>query len=78
VLADVVADNVAVDAVLADIAHLDDDAAGRESLGGHDWRWTRRVSATDEPDMLRIDVAVHPAGDERVAAELSLFRDGGR
>lgn len=78
VLAGVVADNVAVDAMLEDLAALDGDAAGSETLGGHHWRWTRAVSATDEPDILRIDVSVHPAGDDRIAAELSLFRDGAR
>lgn len=78
VLAGVVADNVAVDAMLVDIARLDDTATGDASLGGHAWRWTRTVSATAEPDMLRIDVAVHPAADDRVAAELSLFRNGAR
>jgi general secretion pathway protein I len=78
VLAGVVADNVAVDAMLADLAALDADAGGSDTLGGVDWRWTRTVSATEDPGMLRIDVAVMPAHEDRIAAGLSLFREGAR
>jgi general secretion pathway protein I len=74
VLAGVVAGNVAVDAMTAGAGALDAEAQGREVSGDVDWRWTRTVSATEDPDILRIDIVVMPADEARIAAELSLVR----
>lgn len=74
VLAGVVAENCAVDAQLTDAGALATTSGGTEVAGDVTWRWTRRVSATDNPDILRIDIAVMPQHEDRVAAELSLFR----
>lgn len=74
VLAAVVADNVAVEAATLDVRDLADEASGREEAGGRDWRWTRRTSPTADPSLLRVDVRVLPPGEERVAAEVALFR----
>jgi len=74
VLAAVVADNVAVEAATLDVRDLADEASGSEEAGGRDWRWTRRSSPTADPSLLRVDIRVSPPGEERVAAEVALFR----
>ena len=74
VMAAVVADNVAVDAMTAGARELGEPGQGREVAGSVEWRWTRTVSATEDPSILRIDIAVRPPNEARVAAERSLFR----
>ena len=74
VLAGVVADNRAVEAMLATSSQLAAQSAGSESAGDRDWRWTRTVSPTDMDAIVRIDVTVMPAGEDRVTAEASVFR----
>ena len=76
VLAGVVADNRAVEAMLATPAQLASAVDGGEVvLGDRAWRWTRRVAATEVDAMVRIDVAVMPADEDRVAAEATLYRE---
>lgn len=72
VLAGVVADNRAVEAMLAAPAQL--AAEGREQAGDRGWRWARTVSATESDGIVRIDIQVRPADEDRLAAEISLFR----
>lgn len=74
VLAGVVADNRAVEAMLATPAELAAQSAGTESAGDRDWRWTRTVSQTDMDAIVRVDVTVMPTGEDRVVAEASVFR----
>ena len=74
VLAGIVADNRAVEAMLATPAELAANDAGTESAGDREWRWTRSVQLTDADAIARIDVAVLPAGEDRVAAEAHVFR----
>jgi hypothetical protein len=45
-----------------------------ERAGDRDWRWTRRVSRTPEPDMVRIDVRVSDTQGGRTLAEITAFR----
>lgn len=73
-LAAVVADNVAVDAATLDVRALAHDVRGSEVAGGIAWHWTRSTTPTADPWLLRVDIAVSPAGEARVAAEVSLFR----
>jgi general secretion pathway protein I len=76
VLAGVVADNRAAEAMLASPAQLASGADGGEvMLGDRGWRWTRTVSPTDMDAIVRIDIAVRPSGQERVAAEATVFRE---
>ena len=76
VLAGVVADNRAVEAMMATPAQLASAVDGGEVvLGDRTWRWTRRVAATEVDAMVRIDVAVMPAAEDRVAAEATLYRE---
>lgn len=69
-LGGIVAENLAVEAMTARPAPGDSD--GTQPLAGRDWRWTRAVTATDDPDILRIDIRV--SDDEGQAAERILFR----
>ncbi len=78
VLAGVVADNLAVDAMTETPAQLVAAAQGSEVAGDINWRWTRTLSETDDADIVRVDIVVRPQHEERIAAELSLFRGMGR
>jgi general secretion pathway protein I len=74
VIAGVVADNQAV-ALMTGSAPLSvGTTVGAESQAGRQWRWTRRVSATDNPELMRIDLSVAPDGSRNAAAQLTLFR----
>ena len=71
-LGGVVAENLAVEAMTAQPVPAPGDSDGTEALAGRDWRWTRSVAATDDPDILRIDIGV--SDNEGQAAERVLFR----
>lgn len=70
VLAGVVADNQAVKAML----DTPGASEGVELAGERQWRWTRTLSATDVPGIMRIEVKVLDPEGDRVAASLSLLR----
>lgn len=70
-LGGVVAENVAVEAAVA-TQLPEGETSGRTELAGRTWRWTRAVLATDDPDILRIEVRV--LDDEGQAADRTLFR----
>ena len=74
VLAGVVADNRAVEAVLAGPGELATEETGAETCGDRAWQWTRRVQATDDTGIVRVLVAVSPAGTGGISAEASVFR----
>ena len=71
-LGGIVAENLAVEAMTAQPAPAPGDSDGVQPLAGRDWRWTRSVTATDDPDILRIDIRV--SDGEGQAAERILFR----
>jgi general secretion pathway protein I len=73
VLAGVVADNLAVEAMTAGADGIADARGGSEVAGDLVWRWTRTLSPTDNPEILRVDITVRPELEERISAELSLF-----
>lgn len=80
VLAGVVADNLAVDAMVGPAGPAGSHAQGVSRSAGRDWRWTRRAQPTADDALVRIDIAVLvPDGEEgdapRVAAERSVFRE---
>ena len=74
VLAGVVADNRAVEAMLAGSGELATEETGAETCGDRAWQWTRRVQATDDTGIVRVQVTVSPAGTGGVSAEASVFR----
>ncbi len=52
--------------------------AGSELAGVRQWRWTREVLPTEDPGIVRIAIRVWPAHEQRLAAELSVFRESAR
>lgn len=73
-LAGVVADNRAVEALIATPAELQGPDAGVEVAGDRRWRWVRKIHPVEDTTLLRIDIAVMPARGDRVAAEAHVFR----
>lgn len=74
VLAGVVADNQAVEAVLAPAASLSAPMAGEVDFGGRTWAWQRTAQPTAEARILRVDITVTLPGDGQVVAERSVLR----
>lgn len=58
ILAGIVADNLAAEAMLADAATLAAPADGVAHLGGRDWRWRRTATVTGADGLLRVDIVV--------------------
>lgn len=48
-------------------------ATGEERQADRVWAWTRTVAATQDPFILRIDVAVNERDDPQVLAEATAF-----
>lgn len=74
VLAGVVAENRAVEAMISEPAALLAQASGTEVAGDRTWRWKRQTSRTDNAAIARIEITVMPETEDRIAAEASLFR----
>jgi general secretion pathway protein I len=73
IVAQMVARNVAIDAITAPRAPALGRAAGVEQNGGRAWRWTRDVRPTGDSRIVRIDVTVaDPAG--RALGRLTMIR----
>ncbi len=69
----IVARNVAVEALTDPDPPAMGTATGAESNGGRTWAWTRRASTAPGPRLQRIDIAV--ADDKGVSAgTLTVFR----
>jgi general secretion pathway protein I len=74
VMAGVVADNRAVEAMLMPLPELAAAGDGVEEAGGMPWRWKRRIADTADPGIVRVDIDVaHPEG-RQVVASLVVFR----
>ncbi|KQR81310.1 type II secretion system minor pseudopilin GspI [Sphingomonas sp. Leaf343] len=58
VAAELVARNVALDALTEAEAPMPGRTSGAETNGGRAWRWTRQVSSVGDARVVRIDVAV--------------------
>ena len=74
VFAGVVADNQAVEAVLAPVASLAAPAAGEAEVGGRTWAWQRTARPAAEARILRVDITVTLPGSGQVVAERSVLR----
>lgn len=74
----VVAENIAVETALSAAAGPDGGGAlagsGEQRVADRDWRWTRRVSATADPGLVRVEIDVREGQSEQVAASLVMFR----
>ena len=74
VLAGVVADNRAVEAMLLPLPDLASAAEGLEQAGGMDWRWRRTLSDTGDAGIVRVDVEVGHGDTTQVVVRLTVFR----
>jgi general secretion pathway protein I len=72
--AEIVADNLLVEALAApgDLAAA--ETSGEVTAAGQVWHWTRKVSATGDRDIKRIDVSVRSAPEDSAVAVVSAFR----
>jgi general secretion pathway protein I len=73
IIAQMVARNVAVEAITSPRAPAVGRAAGVEQNGGRAWRWVREVRPTGDPRILRVDVAVVDAAG-RALGRLTMIR----
>lgn len=73
ILAQMVARNVAVDAITAPAPPALGRTGGVEQNGGRAWRWVRDVRRAGNSDVLRIDVAVLDRGG-RTLGRLTMIR----
>ena len=71
-LAAMVAENTAIEALIAPQPPTLGQQDGAARLGDRDWLWRRTVTATE--GLLRIDVQVAAVGEGQVAAEVTVFR----
>lgn len=74
ILAEVVLDNRAIEAVSSVAPPSLGSISGAEEVAGRPWVWTRRVSRTDDPAILRVDIAVVAPRSRQPAAAATLFR----
>lgn len=78
VLAGVVADNRAVEAVATETPPAPGLSEGVDHLADRDWRWTRQIIGTADPDILRVEVRVSPPDGSITLAEVIAFRSARR
>jgi len=74
VTADMVAQNVAIDAMTGAQPPTAGRERGTETNGGRTWAWTRAVSALGGGQVMRIDVAVSDPRGGQVLARSTLVR----
>ena len=70
-LGGIVAENLAVEAMI-DPSLSEGTTTGETPIAGRSWAWSRTVSATPDPDLVRIHIAVRDPDSQ--AAERTLFR----
>ncbi|MCE3289310.1 MAG: ral secretion pathway protein [Caulobacter sp.] len=73
-LAAVVAENRAVEVLTSERPPSVGVSNGVEQAGMRSWRWTRKVVATADPDILRIDIVVLDPATPKPASVLTVFR----
>lgn len=72
-MAQIVARNIAVEAMTDPAAPAFGEAGGSVENGGRSWLWTRRTGRSPEPRIQQIEIAVRsPQGP--AAANLTIFR----
>ncbi|HEU4961605.1 MAG TPA: type II secretion system minor pseudopilin GspI [Sphingomonas sp.] len=75
-VAQMVARNVAVEALTDAQPPTIGTATGAEANGGRSWTWTRRTSALGDAGALRIDIAVAPGAGRPIARLMVVRRPG--
>ena len=74
IFAAVVAENRAVEVLTSLQPPALGETDGTEQVATRLWLWTRRVSKTPDPDILRVDIAVKPQQAGQVVSEITVFR----
>ena len=74
VFAGVIADNRAIEALTSARPPALGETSGEETAAERTWRWTRRVSETPEPGVLRVDIAVRAETSDQVLGAVTVFR----
>jgi general secretion pathway protein I len=74
VFAGVIADNRAIEALTSQQPPALGEISGSEKAAERTWRWTRRVTETQEPGVLRIDIAVRSEASDQALAAVTIFR----
>jgi general secretion pathway protein I len=74
VFAGVIADNRAIEVLTSARPPPLGETSGSEAAVARTWRWTRRVSETPEPGVLRVDIQVRSEGSEQVLGSTTIFR----
>jgi general secretion pathway protein I len=74
VFAGVIADNRAIEALTSRQPPALGETSGSEKAAERTWRWTRRVTETPEPGVLRVDVTVMSDTSEQVLGSVTIFR----
>ena len=74
-LAGMIAENLAVEVFATPNPPAAGVTQGAVQMASRSWNWTRTVAATDQPGVVRIDLAV--ALDGQQAAALTVVRDEG-
>lgn len=72
VLGDLLADNLAVEAVTSLDPPAFGETGGERTLAGRTWRWTRAVAGTADPDVLQVHVRVFSGVEQ--TGEVIAFR----
>lgn len=73
-LANVVAENRMVEAMVMMPAPPVGIASGEDQAGDRSWTWRRTIADTDVPGFRRLEIAVQAAGEDRVLAVRTAFR----
>ncbi len=72
--ANVVAENRAVEALTQFNPPAIGEARGTETSANRLWRWTRKVSLSPDPEILRVDIAVTEQEGGQVLGAVTVFR----
>ncbi|HEU0043771.1 type II secretion system minor pseudopilin GspI [Sphingomonas sp.] len=72
-VANMVARNVALEAVTGALAPVRGTTQGVEANGGQTWRWTRTVAPTGDARIMRVDVSV-VAADGQLVGRATMVR----
>jgi len=70
----VVLDNRAVETITSVSPPALGKTGGQEVVAGRPWLWTRQVSRTADPDILRVDIAVASPRLRQPSAMATVFR----
>lgn len=72
-LAQIVAENQMTESLIAQTPLGSGNTSGTVDLGGRTWRWSMEVSATNDPELKRVEIGVRPQDEEGEAATLIGF-----